>query len=111
VVRTICALLDELRPGARPYAEQIKFVQDRPGHDRRYAIDARKISGELGWTPAETFETGLRKTVEWYLANAAWVKDVTSGAYQHWMEQNYASRGTAGARDEAKRASVAETRR
>jgi len=92
VVRTICALLDELKPGARPYAEQIKFVQDRPGHDRRYAIDARKISGELGWTPAETFETGLRKTVEWYLANSAWVNDVTSGAYQHWMEQNYGSR-------------------
>ena len=95
VVRTICALLDELKPGARPYAEQIKFVQDRPGHDRRYAIDARKISGELGWTPAETFETGLRKTVEWYLANAAWVSDVTSGAYQHWMEQNYSGRGEA----------------
>jgi dTDP-glucose 4,6-dehydratase len=101
VVRTICALLDELSPGARPYAEQITFVQDRPGHDRRYAIDARKISGELGWTPAETFETGLRKTVEWYLANAAWVKDVTSGAYQHWMEQNYSARG------EAKSAGVA----
>jgi dTDP-glucose 4,6-dehydratase len=104
VVNTICALLDELKPGARPYAEQIKFVQDRPGHDRRYAIDARKISGELGWTPAETFETGLRKTVEWYLANAAWVSDVTSGAYQHWMEQNY------GGRSEAK-AAVAEARR
>jgi dTDP-glucose 4,6-dehydratase len=95
VVRTICALLDELKPGTRPYAEQIKFVQDRPGHDRRYAIDARKISGELGWTPAETFETGLRKTVEWYLANEAWVNDVTSGAYQHWMEQNYSARGDA----------------
>jgi dTDP-glucose 4,6-dehydratase len=92
VVRTICALLDELSPRARPYAEQITFVQDRPGHDRRYAIDARKISGELGWTPAETFETGLRKTVKWYLENAAWVKDVTSGAYQHWMEQNYSAR-------------------
>jgi dTDP-glucose 4,6-dehydratase len=92
VVRTICALLDELKPGARPYAEQIKFVQDRPGHDRRYAIDARKISGELGWTPAETFETGLRKTVEWYLANEAWMRDVTSGAYQQWMEKNYGAR-------------------
>jgi dTDP-glucose 4,6-dehydratase len=114
VVNTICALLDELSPGARPYAEQIKFVQDRPGHDRRYAIDARKISGELGWTPAETFETGLRKTVEWYLANAAWMSDVTSGAYQHWMEQNYASRGAAGTRDvkagQTKSASVAEAR-
>lgn len=95
VVRTICALLDELKPGAKPYAEQIKFVQDRPGHDRRYAIDARKISGELGWTPAETFETGLRKTVKWYLDNEAWVNDVTSGAYQHWMEQNYSGRGEA----------------
>jgi len=95
VVNTICALLDELKPGARPYAEQIKFVQDRPGHDRRYAIDARKISGELGWTPTETFETGLRKTVEWYLANVAWVNDVTSGAYQHWMEQNYGARAEA----------------
>ncbi|HEX5282531.1 MAG TPA: dTDP-glucose 4,6-dehydratase [Bryocella sp.] len=105
VVRTICALLDELKPGARPYAEQIKFVQDRPGHDRRYAIDARKISGELGWTPAETFETGLRKTVKWYLDNEAWVKDVTSGTYQHWMEQNYSARG------EAKSAATAEARR
>ena len=95
VVRTICALLDDLKPGARPYAEQIKFVQDRPGHDRRYAIDARKISGELRWTPAETFETGLRKTVEWYLANEAWMRDVTSGAYQHWMEKNYGTRGDA----------------
>ena len=104
VVNTICALLDELSPGSRPYAEQIKFVQDRPGHDRRYAIDARKISGELRWTPAETFETGLRKTVEWYLANGAWVKDVTSGTYQHWMEQNY------GTRAEAKSASLAGAR-
>ena len=107
VVRTMCTLLDELSPGERPYAEQIKFVQDRPGHDRRYAIDARKISGELGWTPAETFETGLRKTVEWYLANVAWVKDVTSGAYQQWMEQNYGARS---AREEAK-AAAAEARR
>jgi dTDP-glucose 4,6-dehydratase len=95
VVRTICALLDELKPGEGPYAEQIKFVQDRPGHDRRYAIDAGKISGELGWTPAETFETGLRKTVAWYLANEAWMRDVTSGAYQHWMEKNYGARGEA----------------
>jgi len=93
VVRAICALLDELWPGAKPYAEQIEFVKDRPGHDRRYAIDARKISGELGWKPAETFETGLRRTVEWYLANGAWMRDVTSGAYQHWMEKNYGGRG------------------
>jgi dTDP-glucose 4,6-dehydratase len=95
VVRTICTLLDELKPGAKPYAEQITFVKDRPGHDRRYAIDARKISGELGWTPAETFETGLRRTVMWYLANEGWMRDVTSGAYQHWMEENYGARGTA----------------
>jgi dTDP-glucose 4,6-dehydratase len=92
VVQTICALLDELKPAARPYAEQITFVQDRPGHDRRYAIDARKISGELGWTPAETFATGLRRTVGWYLQNETWVKHVTSGQYQHWMEQNYSGR-------------------
>jgi dTDP-glucose 4,6-dehydratase len=92
VVQTICSLLDELQPGERPYAEQIRFVQDRPGHDRRYAIDACKISGELGWTPAQTFESGLRRTVEWYLANGAWMRDVTSGAYQHWMEQNYGAR-------------------
>ena len=107
VVRTICALLDELSPGERPYAEQIKFVQDRPGHDRRYAIDARKISGELGWTPAETFETGLRKTVQWYLENAAWVKDVTSGHYQHWIEENYSSR----AETDGRREDVAGARR
>lgn len=95
VVQTICALLDELKPGAQPYAQQIRFVQDRPGHDRRYAIDARKISGELGWMPAETFETGLRHTVEWYLSNAQWISHVTSGAYQHWMEQNYGGRQSA----------------
>jgi dTDP-glucose 4,6-dehydratase len=107
VVRVICALLDELQPGAKPYAVQIEFVKDRPGHDRRYAIDARKISRELGWTPAETFESGLRRTVEWYLANGAWMRDVTSGAYQHWMEQNYGGRGegsgAAGVRTEAGR--------
>ena len=95
VVQTICALLDELKPGSQPYAQQIRFVQDRPGHDRRYAIDARKISGELGWIPAETFETGLRRTVEWYLSNAQWVNEVTSGTYQHWMEQNYGGRQSA----------------
>jgi dTDP-glucose 4,6-dehydratase len=109
VVKAICALLDELKPGAPPYAEQIKFVQDRPGHDRRYAIDARKISGELGWTPAETFETGLRKTVKWYLDNEAWVRDVTSGAYQHWMEQNYSGRGEV-SKGQAKSVNVAGAR-
>lgn len=92
VVRTICGLLDELRPGAKPYADQIQFVKDRPGHDRRYAIDARKISSELNWTPVETFETGLRRTVKWYLDNEQWMRDVTSGAYQHWLDQNYGGR-------------------
>ena len=97
VVNTLCALLDELspKPNGEPYAKQISFVEDRPGHDRRYAIDARKIQAELHWYPAETFETGLRSTVQWYLSNAAWVESVTSGAYQHWVEQNYAGRSTA----------------
>jgi dTDP-glucose 4,6-dehydratase len=94
VVNTICALLDELRPGAKPYASLITFVQDRPGHDRRYAINARKISGELGWTPAHTFETGIRSTVEWYLEHAEWVQHVTSGEYQKWITKNYAARMT-----------------
>lgn len=92
VVKTICSLLDELRPGAKPYAEQIRFVEDRPGHDRRYAIDATKIERELGWQPAHTFPTGLRATVEWYLANAAWIENVMSGEYLHWIERNYAGR-------------------
>jgi len=70
-------------------------VTDRPGHDRRYAIDARKIERELGWHPAETFQTGIRKTVEWYLANQAWVKDVQSGAYREWLDKNYGARETA----------------
>jgi len=97
VVNTLCALLDELspKPNGEPYAKQISFVEDRPGHDRRYAIDARKIQAELHWYPAETFETGLRSTVQWYLSNAAWVESVTSGAYQHWVEQNYAGRSAA----------------
>ncbi len=80
--------LDELRPDARrqPTARLITYVTDRPGHDRRYAIDARKIERELGWRPAETFETGIRKTVEWYLANQEWVANVQSGAYREWVE-------------------------
>jgi dTDP-glucose 4,6-dehydratase len=91
VVRTLCALLDELRPRAdgQSYATQMRFVADRPGHDRRYAIDAGKLERELGWRPQETFETGIRKTVQWYLANDAWVKDVTSGAYREWTERQY----------------------
>ncbi len=87
VVKTLCGLLDELVPGSKhaPHHRLVKYVTDRPGHDRRYAIDARKIESELGWRAQESFETGLRKTVEWYLANAAWVEHVTSGAYQHWV--------------------------
>jgi len=91
VVKTICATLDELRPHpvGKGYAELIAFVRDRPGHDRRYAIDARKIETELGWRPTETFETGIRKTVKWYLDNQAWVDGVTSGAYRQWLEKQY----------------------
>ena len=93
IVKTVCALLDELRPRAdgKPYAEQISYVTDRPGHDRRYAIDARKLEAELGWKPAETFETGIRKTVTWYLANPAWVSNVQSGAYREWVQKQYSA--------------------
>jgi dTDP-glucose 4,6-dehydratase len=92
IVNTVCALLDELRPRAdgKRYAEQITYVTDRPGHDRRYAIDATKIHRELGWKPAETFETGIRKTVQWYLDNPDWVANVQSGAYKDWVAQQYA---------------------
>ncbi|MGB8517347.1 MAG: dTDP-glucose 4,6-dehydratase [Gallionella sp.] len=92
VVHAICAALDELRPQNAPHANLITFVKDRPGHDQRYAIDASKIERDLGWKPQETFETGLRKTVEWYLNNDAWVNGVTSGAYRDWVETNYAGR-------------------
>ena len=93
IVKTVCALLDELRPDpAGPYQRLITYVADRPGHDRRYAIDARKIERELGWRPAETFATGIRKTVQWYLDNAAWVADVQSGAYKDWVNANYTAR-------------------
>ncbi|MDH0865350.1 dTDP-glucose 4,6-dehydratase [Mitsuaria sp. GD03876] len=92
IVKTVCALLDELRPDpAGPYARLITYVKDRPGHDRRYAIDARKIERELGWRPAETFETGIRKTVQWYLANEAWVANVQSGAYRDWVSKQYSA--------------------
>ena len=93
VVRTLCALLDELQPRAdgQSYATQMTFVKDRPGHDRRYAIDARKLERELGWRPEETFETGLRKTVQWYLNHGDWVEEVTSGSYRAWIGQNYDS--------------------
>jgi dTDP-glucose 4,6-dehydratase len=94
IVRTVCALLDEKRPRAdgQSYATQIAYVTDRPGHDRRYAIDARKIERELGWKPAETFDTGIRKTVDWYLAHPDWVARVQSGAYREWVDTNYSER-------------------
>jgi dTDP-glucose 4,6-dehydratase len=92
VVHTLCATLDEMSPRAdgKKYADQITYVKDRPGHDKRYAIDASKIERELGWKPAETFETGIRKTVRWYLDNAAWVEGVTSGNYKNWTDKQYA---------------------
>jgi len=92
VVKTVCALLDELRPkpDGASYARQIAFVTDRPGHDRRYAIDATKIERELGWRPTETFESGIRKTVRWYLDNPEWVTNVQSGAYREWVARQYA---------------------
>jgi len=92
VVHTLCDLLDALRPKASgSYRQQITFIGDRPGHDRRYAIDARKLERELGWRPAETFETGLRKTVQWYLDNPGWVKVVTSGESRNWVARQYAA--------------------
>jgi dTDP-glucose 4,6-dehydratase len=94
IVRRICALLDDLRPRTdrKSYAEQITYVADRPGHDRRYAIDARKIERELGWKPVETFESGIRKTVQWYLEHEEWARRVQSGAYREWIDRNYAQR-------------------
>jgi dTDP-glucose 4,6-dehydratase len=91
VVRTICQILDELKPrtDGQSYAHQITFVKDRPGHDRRYAIDARKIERELGWRPAETFDTGIKKTVQWYLDNPIWVEGVVSGSYRDWLQKQY----------------------
>ncbi|WP_426173184.1 dTDP-glucose 4,6-dehydratase [Massilia sp. TWR1-2-2] len=93
VVHTLCAILDELKPrgDGATYASQITFVKDRPGHDRRYAIDAGKLANELDWKPAETFDTGIRKTVQWYLDHQEWVGNVTSGAYQHWVGKQYGS--------------------
>jgi dTDP-glucose 4,6-dehydratase len=98
VVHTLCDMLDQLDPKATSYRAQITYVQDRPGHDRRYAIDARKIERELGWTPAETFETGIRKTVAWYLNSEKWVHDVQSGDYLKWVEKNYSQRSAPGER-------------
>ena len=96
IVRTVCALLDEMQPSAAgPHERLVTYVTDRPGHDRRYAIDARKIERELGWRPAETFETGIRKTVRWYLDNTGWVANVQSGTYRDWLATNYTERNAA----------------
>jgi dTDP-glucose 4,6-dehydratase len=94
IVHTICDLLDEIRPrpDGKSYRVQIQSVTDRPGHDRRYAIDAQKIERELGWKPAETFATGIRKTIDWYLQNEPWIEHVRSGSYREWIDTNYASR-------------------
>lgn len=92
VVHAVSAILDELHPAGAPHSKLITFVKDRPGHDRRYAIDATKIKRELGWEPTERFETGLRKTVEWYLTNDIWVQSVVSGDYRRWVDLNYAAR-------------------
>ena len=94
IVHTVCDLLDELSPRAdgQAYRTQITHVKDRPGHDRRYAIDARKIERELGWRPAETFETGIRKTVAWYLDHPAWVQGVQSGTYREWLAAQYGAK-------------------
>jgi len=91
VVKTICSILDELKPKAdgKSYAEQITFVTDRPGHDRRYAIDASKLKRELGWKPKETFDTGIKKTVQWYLDNPVWIEGVVSGSYREWLQKQY----------------------
>ena len=93
VVHTLCDILDALQPKqSGSYRSQITYVTDRPGHDKRYAIDARKIQNELGWCPAETFESGIQKTVQWYLDNQAWVQNITSGEYREWMQTNYSAR-------------------
>ena len=92
VAHALCDILDRAAPKQGSYRAQIRYVQDRPGHDRRYAIDAGKLERELGWKPAETFESGIAKTVQWYLANQAWVANVQSGAYQTWVQSNYANR-------------------
>jgi dTDP-glucose 4,6-dehydratase len=91
VVKSICQILDELKPRAdkKSYAEQITFVKDRPGHDRRYAIDAGKLKRELGWKPKETFDTGIKKTVQWYLDNSVWIEGVVSGSYREWLQKRH----------------------
>ena len=97
VVEAICEILDELRPDSvhRPHRQLMQFVKDRPGHDRRYAIDATKLEQEIGWRGRETFATGLRKTVQWYLDHEEWIEDVVSGGYRQWMQENYGQRSRA----------------
>ena len=96
IVHTVCALLDRMQPrkDQKPYIDQITYVTDRPGHDRRYAIDARKIERELGWKPSETFESGIQKTVQWYLDNMDWVSNVQSGSYREWVSKQYGDEAT-----------------
>jgi dTDP-glucose 4,6-dehydratase len=94
-LEVVHAILDELHPSGAPHAKLITFVKDRPGHDWRYAINATKIKNELGWQPTEKFESGLRKTVQWYLNHSQWVENVTSGAYRNWISQNYEGRSAA----------------
>ncbi|MDR3762786.1 MAG: dTDP-glucose 4,6-dehydratase [Acidobacteriota bacterium] len=93
VVRTICSIMDELHPAGAPHTQLITYVKDRPGHDRRYAVDTARIKRELGWRPRESFASGIRRTVEWYLGNPAWVAEVTSGEYRKWISTNYETRG------------------
>ena len=97
VVRQVCEILDELVPAKEPYARLVTYVKDRPGHDRRYAMDIAKIERELGWQPRETFATGLRKTIQWYLGNPEWVEHVTSGSYREWIDKQYATSKATGA--------------
>ena len=92
VVYTLCAILDELHSVGAPHSQLITYVKDRPGHDRRYAIDCKKLQTELGWAPKESFASGIRKTVQWYLDNAQWVADVVSGEYRDWIKGNYGAR-------------------
>jgi dTDP-glucose 4,6-dehydratase len=92
VVHTLCEIIDELAPRSGSYRDQITYVKDRPGHDRRYAIDARKLERELSWKPAESFDSGIRKTVQWYLDHQDWVRDIQSGDYLKWVEKNYSQR-------------------
>ena len=93
VVNTICSIMDEVHPAGAPHRRLITFVHDRPGHDRRYAVDASRLKRELGWQQRESFSTGIRRTVEWYLSNSAWIQQVTSGDYRNWIAANYESRG------------------